>query len=229
MTAKGYFITGTDTSVGKTHVALALMSAFKAQGKQVTGMKPVSAGGRETKDGLRNDDAELLMRAASVALPYELINPYAFKPAVAPHIAAQLAGINIDIQHIKHCYRQIASNADIVIVEGAGGWLVPVNDHQTMADAAASLNLPVILVVGMRLGCLNHALLSVESIRSKGMVLTGWVANHISPTMEKSKNNIECLKQLIPSPLLGIIPHNSSVTSRQAAMDLDISLLMKTE
>ena len=161
---KGYFITGTDTGAGKTVVSLALMHALQVQGKSVAGMKPVSAGCITTETGLRNDDAVQLQNASSVKLSYDVVNPYAYEPAIAPHIAAQAIGEHIALDKITTCYRQIASEVDIVIVEGAGGWLVPINDRETMADIARQLGLPVILVVGMRLGCLNHALLTAESI-----------------------------------------------------------------
>ena len=224
----GYFITGTDTDVGKTRIALAFMHALQAQGKTVAGMKPVSAGCLETATGLRNEDAILLMHASSVALPYEIINPYAFKPAIAPHIAAQLSGVSIDIPHIQQCYKQIASQVDIVIVEGAGGWLVPINDTQTMADAAASLNLPVILVVGIRLGCLNHALLSAECIRAKELTLAAWVANCINPAMECAIENISTLTKRLSAPLLGTVPYNKSMNPHVEHDYLDMALLDQT-
>jgi dethiobiotin synthetase len=208
----GYFITGTDTGVGKTHVAVALINALKAQGKTVAGMKPVAAGCKTTPQGLRNDDALQLQKASSVDLPYELVNPYAFEPAIAPHIAAQESGIEIHIAHIKECYEQISEKVDTVIVEGAGGWLVPLNDRETMADIVAELHLPIILVVGMRLGCLNHALLTAESVKAHGGTLAGWVANYIDEDMTKTEDNLRSLQSRIGGPLLGNIPFNPTAT-----------------
>jgi dethiobiotin synthetase len=218
----GYFITGTDTGVGKTVVAVAMINALKAQGKTVAGMKPVAAGCESTPQGLRNDDALQLQQAASVELPYKLINPYAFEPPIAPHIAAEEAGVEIDIEHIKQCYEEIAAQVDTVVLEGAGGWLVPLNDTATMADVAIALNLPVVLVVGMRLGCLNHALLSVESIQAKGAKPAGWVANQIDNDMQKYQKNVNSLKSRIGTPLLGEIPfcHTDIVATGEQYIDI---------
>ena len=207
----GYFITGTDTGVGKTHFAVAMINALKARGKTVAGMKPVAAGCEITKYGLRNDDAIKLQQASSIELPYELVNPYAFEPAIAPHIAAQETNVVIDLAHIKNCYEKIAAKADVVIVEGAGGWLVPLSETATMADIALELQLPVILVVGMRLGCLNHALLTADSIQAKGAKLAGWVANQIYSDIEKLENNIKSLRQRLQSPLVANIPFNKPI------------------
>ena len=167
----GYFITGTDTSVGKTNIALALMRVFKNNGHRVTCMKPVSAGCARTSAGLRNDDAMRLISESSTELSYDDVNPYAYEPAIAPHIAAQMLGENIRLDVISEAFEKISSGSNMVIVEGAGGWLVPITKTQSMADVAKALQLPIILVVGMRLGCLNHALLSVASIENKGLGL----------------------------------------------------------
>jgi dethiobiotin synthetase len=222
---KGYFVTGTDTGIGKTLVSVALVQAFKTQGIAVAGMKPVSAGCIMTAHGLRNDDAVQLQKASSIEIPYEFVNPYAYEPPIAPHIAAQNVGDQITLEKIITHYKQISSKAEIVIMEGAGGWLVPINDKETMADVAVRLALPVILVVSMRLGCLNHALLSMECIQNKGLTLAGWVANHSTPTMNYSVENIDSLRQRITSPLLGVIPYNLKADPVQVAQHLDISLL----
>jgi dethiobiotin synthetase len=169
-----YFITGTDTGVGKTLVSCALLHGYAAQGKRVAGFKPVAAG--VDADGM-NDDAKALRAASNVTLSYEQVNPYCLREAIAPHIAAQRAGVTIDIAVIAKFYKQLAEKAEVVIVEGAGGLLVPLNAQQDSADLALQLALPVILVVGMRLGCLNHALLTVEAIAARGLTLSGWVAN----------------------------------------------------
>ncbi|WP_455376751.1 dethiobiotin synthase [Kaarinaea lacus] len=211
----GYFITSTDTNVGKTTVSLSLMRHFKARGKIVACMKPVSAGCSVTTDGLRNDDAVQLIRESSIDLPYELVNPYAFEPAIAPHLAALQINRIIELQSIRNNFMQIEAMANAVIVEGAGGWLVPVNESQTMADVAKVLQLPIILVVGMRLGCLNHALLSIRSIVESGLPCTGWVANYIDRDMQKQKENLETLKSMMPVPLIATVAYNENPANRE--------------
>jgi len=203
----GFFITGTDTGIGKTTVALGLMAALQKNGHKVAAMKPVSAGCYVTDDGLRNDDAVVLLQQASVELPYDLVNPYAFEPAIAPHIAALESSIQIDISHILDCYRQISKNVDIVVVEGAGGWLVPINEKETMADVALAMDLKVIMVVGMRLGCLNHALLSQQSILNMNMDFSGWVANHITAKFGAASENLMALEKRLNAPLIGSVPY----------------------
>lgn len=225
---KGYFITGTDTGVGKTLVSLALMHALQAQGKSVAGMKPVSAGCINTDSGLRNDDAVRLQKAASVEIPYDVVNPYAFEPPIAPHIAARSIGERISVEKIMSCYQTIGGKVDIVIVEGAGGWLVPLNDRETMADIAAHLELPVILVVGMRLGCLNHALLSAENILAKGAKLAGWIANQIDRNMLKSNENISSLEALIHAPLSGVIPWSNVASPAVISQHINTKMLSQS-
>ena len=202
----GYFIAGTDTGVGKTLIATALISRLVAAGQRVAAMKPVSAGCIRSSEGCLNDDVAQLRQAANVALPLDLINPYAFEPAIAPHIAAQQVGVEIDLARIEQAYRAIAAQADSVIVEGVGGFLAPLNRKQTAADMAQRLNLPVILVVGMRLGCLNHALLTVEAIQHRGITLAGWIANRIDPDMLAFDANLVSLQARISAPLWGVVP-----------------------
>lgn len=199
----GIFVTGTDTGVGKSLVSAALLHLYAEQGLRVVGMKPVAAG---CKPGELNEDVGLLRAASSVDAPLELTNPYSFQPAIAPHIAAQQSGARIDISHIVDSYAQLAGMADMVVVEGAGGFLVPLNERQTMADLASALRLPVVLVVGVRLGCLSHALLSAEAIRARGLKLAGWVANRIDPEMDSPEQNIDALVVRLGAPLLGQIP-----------------------
>lgn len=199
-----YFVTGTDTDVGKTLVSCALLHGFAAQGKRVTGMKPVAAGCNE--DG-QNEDVLRLLAAGNVAAGYRQVNPCSFMPAVAPHIAAQLAGVRIDLGCILESYSALDGQADMVIVEGAGGFLVPLNDRQDGGDLARQLGLPVILVVGMRLGCLNHALLTAEAITARGLPLAGWVANVIDADMPLLEENITALQQRINAPWLGTVPN----------------------
>lgn len=217
----GYFITGTDTGVGKTRIASALLAAFNSRGYSTAAMKPVATGCVNTAQGLRNDDALALQRHASLPLTYEQVNPYAFEPAIAPHLAAAQAGQTIDLMRIKHGLDNLAVRSDAVIVEGAGGWQVPLNRDTTIADLAHTLGLPVILVVGMRLGCLNHALLSVESIEQSGLPLAGWVANVIDPAMQCIEENIATLRERIAAPWLGTMLWDTQATPEQIAQQLN--------
>ncbi len=200
--AAGYFITGTDTGIGKTYVSCALLRAFAAHGETVVGMKPVAAGCENGKW----EDVEKLVAASNINVSRQQLNPYALNPSLAPHIAAEQAGIEIDLTVIHHAYLDLSCHAEVVIVEGVGGFLVPLNAQQDGADLARILDLPVILVVGMRLGCLNHALLSVKAIQAAGLSLAGWVANCIDPQMRALEENINALVQRIDSPLLGVFP-----------------------
>jgi len=202
----GYFVTGTDTGVGKTLVTLGLMQRLQQQGRVVAAMKPVAAGCESTPGGMRNTDALLLAQQASVERDYALINPYAFAPAIAPHIAALQSGISIETGKIISIYNILSKAADCILVEGVGGWQVPLNDEQTLADLARLLGLEVILVVAIRLGCLNHALLTAESIAAAGCTLAGWVANLLPPQHECAEENVTALKSRISAPLLGVLP-----------------------
>lgn len=206
MSPKGFFITGTDTEIGKTVVAAALTRALAASGRRVAVMKPVASGAEPTAEGLRNADALALMAAANVPAAYERVNPYCFVPAVSPHIAARDHGTAVDLSVIRTCFEALAAHADRVVVEGAGGWLAPVTESAAMADMALALRLPVILVVGLRLGCLNHALLTHESIRSHGATFAGWVANSIDPAMERAAENLATLRSRLGEPLALIPP-----------------------
>ena len=224
-----YFVTGTDTSVGKTLISCALLHGFAAQGKRVVGMKPVAAG---CNDDGQNDDVRQLRAASNVQFGIdtpgnEQINPYCFAPAVAPHLAAQLAGVSIDYARIAAAYAELAAQADVVIVEGAGGLLVPLAAAQDSSDLMRELGLPVILVVGMRLGCLNHALLTVEAIAARGLVLAGWVANVLDADMAMLDENIAALRQRIAAPLLGVVPYQPQPDARKVARCLDFGLLDK--
>lgn len=203
---RGFFITGTDTDVGKTWVTAGLLQAFNEQGLRTIAMKPV-ASGCETIDGqLRNADAECLMRQMSVKADYQQVNPYSFRPAIAPHIAAMQAGQHIDLKNIQQGAKQLANRADVLLVEGVGGWQVPLDDTQTVADLAVLLALPVIMVVSIRLGCLNHALLTEQSIQASGLLLAGWVANMCDVDNPSTQESILALQQRLDSPMLGQIP-----------------------
>lgn len=193
------FVTGTDTGVGKTLVASALVRAAHAHGLRVAPFKPVASGSRRTPDGLRNADAEALLEAAEGGFAYTEINPFAFEPAIAPHIAAQECGRPIDMARIDAAHAALAGRVDLVIVEGAGGWRVPLADGVTFADWVQAHRWPVVLVVGLRLGCINHAILSADAIRARTR-LAGWVANRIPPAMERLEANIATLTRMIPEP-----------------------------
>jgi dethiobiotin synthetase len=206
MTTQSYFIIGTDTNVGKTYVASHLIQHFVQAGFATIGMKPIASGCTANENGqLINDDVLALNAASNVAAPATLINPYAFAPAIAPHIAAELAGVNMQIEVIQQAYAALSKLAEMVIVEGAGGFFVPINATQTLADIAVILNIPIILVVGIKLGCINHALLTVEAIQTRGLKLAGWVANQIEPDMPMVEGNLNTLKQRISAPCLSAV------------------------
>ncbi len=202
MTARGLFVTGTDTGVGKTRVAVALIHALRARGLRVAAMKPVSAGSEA--GGALNEDVTALLQAANVAADIRDVNPYAFDQPVAPHIAAAQAGVRIDLGVIVEAYSRLAAAADVVVVEGAGGWRVPLNEAEDMADLAQALGLPVVLVVGLRLGCISHALLTAESIARRQVPWAGWVGNHIDPAMACQAENLAALRARLPGPCLGV-------------------------
>lgn len=221
---RGIFVTGTDTGVGKSWISAGLMAALQQEGLSVLGMKPVASGCEQTPDGLRNEDALLLQQQGTHPVDYELLNPYAFAPPIAPHVAAAQAGVHIDLTRIETNYKILAAQADVVVVEGAGGWLVPLNESDTMADLAARLGLEVVLVVGLRLGCINHALLSVESITRRGIPLAGWVANTLEPAMPVLADNLATLRARIEAPLLGVVPHLAHRDATAIAAELTLAL-----
>ncbi len=217
-----YFVTGTDTGVGKTLVSCALLHAFAAQGKRVAGLKPVAAG---CDAGDHNEDALALRAASSMQLTYGQVNPYCFPHAIAPHLAARHAGARIDFKRILASYHELAGQADEVVVEGAGGFLVPLNEKQSSADLAQEFALPVIVVVGMRLGCINHALLTVRAIADYQLECAGWVANILDAGMPALQENIEALRERIAAPLLGIVPQLAQPAAAEAAACLNLELL----
>jgi len=205
--SRGIFITGTDTGVGKTLVSCALIHSFVSRGLKVVGMKPVASGSVQTPEGLRNDDALAMQSAANVRAEYGLINPYCFAPAIAPHLAARQAGQEIGLSRLRSAYQQVEKLADVVVVEGAGGWRVPSEPVGYLSDFPEALRLNVILVVGLRLGCLNHALLTAQAIQSGPCRLAGWVGNHVEATFAEADANIATLQQRLEVPCLGIIPN----------------------
>jgi dethiobiotin synthetase len=223
---RGFFITGTDTEVGKTEVACGLIAALKQRHYTTLGMKPIASGCESTPEGLRNADALALQAVSSLALPYESINLYSFEPPIAPHIAAQDAGVAIDFNHIRAGAEQLGQRADCVIVEGAGGWRVPLGPDGDMATLAKVLGLPVILVVGIRLGCINHALLSAAAIVDSGLSLVGWVANRIDPDSARFQENLDTLQEAIVAPCLGVVPFLSEREPATLAAYLKIDCLL---
>jgi dethiobiotin synthetase len=223
--AQGFFVTGTDTGVGKTFIACAILHAFADAGKSVAGMKPVAAG---CEDG-RWADVDALVGASTVHAAPRITNPYRFEQAVAPHIAAEMSGIEIDLEAIAHAYEELSGLAEVVVAEGAGGFLVPLNARQTSADLAARLGLPVVLVVGMRLGCLNHALLTRRQIEASGLRCAGWVANCILPDMHSLEGNIHALDQRLACPLLARVPFQHEPVPARVAPLLSIGRLAGAE
>ena len=217
------FVTGTDTEIGKTLVSAAILHKLVASGQRACGMKPVAAGA-ELRDGaLHNDDADMLIAAGNVHLPQNITTPFMLREPAAPHIAAALEGVTIEAVPILAAYTEVLAASDAVVVEGVGGFRVPFNDTFDSADLAAQLNLPVILVVGVRLGCISHALLTVEAIVARGLVLAGWVANTADPDMRFLDENIEALEARIPAPLLGVVPRLEQATAANAAQFIDLA------
>ena len=211
------FVTGTDTGIGKTHASVALLHAHRAHARSAIGMKPVASGCRMTADGLRNEDAEALIAASDPAPAYALCNPFAFERAIAPHIAARDAGVEIALPPIVAAFRELASRADRVVVEGVGGWSVPLSDSLMQADLVRALDIPVVLVVGIRLGCINHALLSARAIVADGCTLVGWIANRIDPGMAVADANIATLRERLGVPLLGDLAHGARADAASLA------------
>lgn len=223
---QGYFITGTDTGVGKTFVSCALLQAFANKGLRVGAMKPIAAGCEQTAAGWRNEDALQLMQHANVELSYQQINPVALPSPIAPHLATREAGTSVTISQLTDHFEKIKSRADYFIIEGAGGWLVPLNDKENMAAIPAAFGLATILVVGIRLGCINHALLSAAAIERSGNHLAGWVANTIDTNMLMIEKNILTLRTHLSAPLLGTLPFMDEKDVCTASKKLGIDSLL---
>ncbi len=222
-----FFVTGTDTDVGKTLIACGLIAAANRHGLKTAAIKPVAAGCQLGDDGPRNQDALQLQQAASIALPYQQVNPVALEPAIAPHIAADLAGKRLSAARLSgYCRGLTTCGADFAVIEGAGGWLVPLNERESFADIARELRTPVILVVAMRLGCINHALLTARAVVYDGLPLAGWVANQVTPDMPYYRENLHTLKQQLPCPLLGEVPYLEEPTGDNAGQYLDVTALL---
>ncbi len=223
----GWFVTGTDTGVGKTLVSRLLLEALNRAGHAAVGMKPVASGCHATDAGWRSDDARELVAASGTSADYTDVNPYALAPACAPHIAAHEMGIEIKQEKILDSFRHLQTKSSWVVVEGVGGWMAPLGERLTMADIARAMHLPVILVVGLRLGCLNHALLTMEAIRHADVPLAGWVANQVDPAMTHVPENIAALQQGIDAPLLAQFPFQRTAKPDIAASTIPIEMLMR--
>jgi len=223
---KGVFVTGTDTDCGKTEVTLALLAALRQSGLAVLGMKPIASGCELTPAGPRNRDAWRLRAQGSHEAPYELVNPYAFEPAIAPHIAADQAGVKIESTVIETAAKRLVARSDYLVVEGVGGWRVPLGPTLAVSDLPLALGLPVVLVVGIRLGCINHGLLTVEAIRARGARFAGWVANRMDPDMAAYDENLATLTASIEAPCLGRVPWMPSPDPRRIAEHLEPAPLL---
>jgi dethiobiotin synthetase len=205
-----WFITGTDTGVGKTHCTLALMQYFKNKGLKVAGMKPVASGGYETAQGLRNDDAvKIFQHCHELNINYQWVNPYCFLPPIAPHLAALRSGQQIELSMLINTYQQLANQAEVVIIEGIGGWRVPINHHQSLKEMVLAINASVILVVGLRLGCINHTLLTAEAIIQDGCRFAGWIANAIDAEFD-AQESVTAIAERLPVPLIAQMPFMTS-------------------
>ena len=221
-----YFITGTDTDVGKTTIAAGLLHAARLAGLSTAAGKPVASGCEVGPKGLRNADALALLAQSSLPLSYEEVNPFAFEPAIAPHLAAREAGVALTVQSLLMPMRELlAKGADFTLIEGAGGWRVPLADQDNLSDLAMALGLPVTLVVGVRLGCINHALLSAEAIAQDGLQLAGWVANIIEPKTSRLEENLATLAERLPAPCLGRVPRLKPASAEAVAEHLQLDLL----
>ncbi|MDH5180719.1 MAG: dethiobiotin synthase [Gammaproteobacteria bacterium] len=209
----GIFITGTDTGIGKTFVTVAMINALRAQGVRVAGMKPVGSGADRINGKLYNEDALLIKQAMGTSVDYDLINPYCFAPPVSPHIAAQQAGVEIRPAKIQQHFQQLEQTFDLVLVEGVGGWLAPLSNELTVADLAKQLCLPVIMVVGIRLGCLNHASLTAAAIRDSGMNFAGWIANDVQQDTQSAGEQLAYLRHRLRTPPLFEIKHHTTISS----------------
>ncbi|HEX4870329.1 MAG TPA: dethiobiotin synthase [Moraxellaceae bacterium] len=227
MSMKKFFVTGTDTGVGKTTASCALLAAAAARGLRTAAVKPVAAGCAQTPEGLRNDDALALMAAMTEPMTYDEVNPIALAEPLSPHLAALHAGRRLTMAQISGLVRgALMRRVDFAVVEGAGGWRVPISDREIMSDLPRAVGLPVILVVGLRLGCLNHAILTTEAMARDGVRLAGWIGNILDPGMGALDGNIGTLKTILPMPCLGVLPWAPGATAAEHAAHLDLAPLL---
>lgn len=225
-----YFVTGTDTEIGKTTIAASLLHAARLRGLSTAAAKPVASGCQRTPHGLRNDDALALLAQCSLPLRYEEVNPLAFEPAIAPHLAAREVGVELTVASLASPVRAIlARNADFSLVEGAGGWRVPLAGRESLSDLAQALAIPLILVVGVRLGCINHAVLTAEAIERDGLKLAGWVANIVDPQTSRLEENLATLGERLPAPCLGRVPYLEDASAASVAQHLALERLADWE
>ena len=220
-----FFITGTDTGVGKTWFTVAFMVALKRRGLNVMGMKPIATGAEKIKDRVINEDAKLIMQNCSQTVSYDLINPFVFELPSAPHVAAKHEGVVIDLDQIIKNYHLLKSMCDALVVEGVGGWRVPVTDKYSLSDLVSKLDLSVILVVGMRLGCINHAILTAEAINADGLNLCGWASSHLDRVYSKSEETIKTLKKRLNCPHIGNLLHNSDFDPDKLSTEVSSSFI----
>jgi dethiobiotin synthetase len=223
---KGVFVTGTDTDCGKTEISLAVMTALQARGLWVLGMKPVASGCDRTPRGPRSEDARRLRAQGSIEADYDLVNPYAFEPPIAPHIAAGQIGSEVELALIRNAAMALSAQCDFLVIEGVGGWRVPLGPALFVSDLPLALGLPVLMVCGLKLGCINHTLLTADSIRATGNHLIGWVANQVDPDMQARQENLATLAALIDAPCLGVIPWLTSPDPRRIAEQLSVDVLL---
>lgn len=221
----GVFLTGTDTEVGKTLVGTGLLRAVRDRGRRVAGYKPVAAGCEHTSRGWRNEDALAHLDAAG-GFDYEAVNPVALPAAIAPHLAAEEAGVSLALTPLVEGFHRLSAQADWVLVEGAGGWRVPLNERETLADLAVALGLPVVIVVAIRLGCINHALLTAEAVAADGLELAGWVANRVQPADATAQRQIDSIDLRLQAPLLGVVPEHAGIGQDAVAAQLSVDPLL---
>ena len=221
-----FIVSGTDTGIGKTWVTVALIQAFLDRGERVLGMKPLASGCEVIDNELRNEDALLIQQAGWQAVDYSLVNPYAFKPPVSPHAAAAKEGVQVSLETILECYEILQGQADRVIIEGVGGWRVPFSDELSLKDLVKALKLPVIMVVGLKLGCINHALLTAEALDRDGIELRAWVANQLESDYLMQDATLRTLETSIPAPLLGLTPCLQTLQPDKLAEALDVDVLI---
>jgi dethiobiotin synthetase len=223
---QGIFVAGTDTGIGKTHAACALLYALRGADCTVAGMKPVASGGEATGEGLRNDDALALLAASAPPPTYDEVNPAVFAEPVSPHLAAAIAGAEIRLPPLRESYDRLVARYDWVVVEGVGGWMVPLSPSLSAAEIPRAWDLPVVLVVGMRLGCINHAQLTARAIEADGCRLVGWIANRVDPAFALPEENLVTLRSLLPAPCLGVLPFGIAPMETAGALGTAVDLLL---
>jgi dethiobiotin synthetase len=216
---RGVFITGTDTGIGKTTASCALLHALRARSLRATGMKPVASGCERTPDGWRNDDALRLLAASDPQPDYALVNPYALPAPTAPELAAADVHVNVELEPLRVAFDALAAQCDIVVAEGVGGWAAPLSAQLDQAELVRVLELPVILVVGLRLGCISHARLTARAIRGDGLRLLGWIGSEVDPAFERREETVAILDRAIPAPRLGVLAHRANATQHSTALN----------